>query len=224
MLAMQTGDGQTGRQRRERRNARQRIVDAASGLLEEHRWHELRLEDLMAAAGLTRTAFYRHFDDRNALLLAMLEQVSIEAGSAGTSWKLGGGDPVTELRNGLAELTTSMRRHGRLMQAIVDSAAQDPETDAAHERMIAGFSPVTADRIRADVAAGHSAVRDPLAVATALVRMNEALLLTAYGAPPYPEDDTVLDTMVEIWTTTIYGREALDRAEARTGAEAQRST
>src|SRR4051794_3851725 len=104
MLAMETGRSRAGRQRAERRDARQRILDAASGLLEELPWHELRLEDLMAAAGLTRTAFYRHFDDRQALLMAMLEQISTDVSAAGATWKQGAGDDVAELRAGLSEL------------------------------------------------------------------------------------------------------------------------
>ena len=217
---MGIANGRVGRQRRERRGARQRILDAASALLEEHRWHELRLEDLMSAAGLTRTAFYRHFDDRHALLMAMLGQVNNGVGSAGSAWKQGTGEAVDDLRAGLAELAEAMRRHGRLMQAVADSAAQDPDTRAAHEQMIAAFSQVTAQRIRADVAAGHSAVRAPEEVATALVRMNESLLLAAYGHPPYPDRDSLVETMVEIWAATIYGRDALERADA----EGQRST
>ena len=196
----------------------------ASGLLEDHPWHELRLEDVMAAAGLTRTAFYRHFDDRQALLMAMLDQVNAGASEAGTTWKQGTGDAVAELRAGLAELAGAMRRHGRLMQAVADSAAHDPEARAAHDEMIESFSRVTAARIRADVATGQSAVRAPDEVSTALVLMNERLLLAAYGRPPYPADDTVVETMVEVWVATIYGREALDRAEPVAGAGAQRST
>ena len=77
-------------QRQQRADARQRILEAASELLEERRWNELRLEDVMAAAGLSRTVFYRHFDDRATLLLAMLEEILQHIGATGTAWKQGG--------------------------------------------------------------------------------------------------------------------------------------
>jgi len=190
---MVTTSGRADRQRRERQVARQRILEAASGLLEEHRWTDVRLEDVMSAAGLSRTVFYRHFDDRHTLLLAMLDEIRQHIGSTGAAWKAGDPHPVSALCTGLAELTTSMQEHGRLMQAVADAAAY---------------------RIRADVAGGHSRVRDPERVADALVRMNEALLLDAFGSRPYADPAEVRATISEIWVTTIYGREALDAHRA----------
>ena len=118
-------------QRQQRADTRQRILEAASVLLEERRWNELRLEDVMAAAGLSRTVFYRHFDDRATLLLAMLEEILQHIGATGTAWKQGVGEPVSALRTGLSELSEAMRTYGRLMQAIADSSAYDAETRTA---------------------------------------------------------------------------------------------
>jgi TetR/AcrR family transcriptional regulator, ethionamide resistance regulator len=222
---MVTTSGRADRQRRERQVARQRILEAASGLLEEHRWTDVRLEDVMSAAGLSRTAFYRHFDDRHTLLLAMLDEIRQHIGSTGAAWKAGDPHPVSALCTGLAELTTSMQEHGRLMQAVADAAAYDAGIRAARAEMVGFFVAVTADRIRADVAAGHSRVRDPERVADALVRMNEALLLDAFGSRPYADPAEVRATISEIWVTTIYGREALDTYRASgDGSRGQRST
>jgi TetR/AcrR family transcriptional regulator, ethionamide resistance regulator len=197
-------------QRPRRGDARRRILEAASHLLEERRWADLRLEDVMTAAGLSRTAFYRHFVDRRALLLAMVDAVRGPVAGSGLAWKNGEGDPVVALRTGLGELAAAMRDHGRLMQAVADSAATDAEMRAAHDDMVRRFVAVTAERIGADVAAGRSRVRAPERVADALVRMNESLLLDAFGAPPYPDTETVVATMLEVWAATIYGRERLD--------------
>lgn len=207
---MVTPSSRADRQRQQRRDARQRILEAASRLLEERRWTDLRLEDVMAAAGLSRTAFYRHFDDRHTLLLAMLEEVRDHVGETGIDWKTGTGDPVSALCVGLTELAAAMQEHGRLMQAIADAAAYDPGIRAARHEMIGFFDAVTAQRIRADVAAGRSRVRLPDQVAHALVRMNESLLLDAFGHPPYADRREVVATMCEVWVTTIYGREAFD--------------
>ena len=221
---MVISSGRADRQRQQRHDARQRILGAASRLLEEHRWTDLRLEDVMAAAGLSRTAFYRHFDDRHTLLLAMLEEVHDNIGAAGLAWKTGTGDPVGALCTGLGELTSAMQEHGRLMQAIADAAAYDPGIRAARQQMVGLFVDVTAERIHADVDAGRSRVRDPDRVAYALVRMNEGLLLDAFGGPPYGEHREVLATMCEVWATTIYGREALDAYAAPEAGPTQRST
>ena len=199
--------------RQQRRDSRQRILDAASQLLEERRWPEVRLEDVMSAAGLSRTAFYRHFDDRHTLLLAMLDEILHHIGATGADWKEGRGDPVTMLCTGLGELTAAMRQHGRLVQAVADASADDPEVRTARGQVLHEFSVVTEARIRADVEAGRSRVRDPGAVADALVRMNESLLLDAFGQPPYPPDEAITATMCEVWVSTIYGHDALDACE-----------
>jgi AcrR family transcriptional regulator len=203
-------------QRRRRTDARRRILDAASRLLEQRRWPEVRLEDVMGEAGLSRTAFYRHFDDRETLLLALLEEVAGSIGAVGGEWKSGAGTTAQggleratgQLRRGLAELDAAMREHGRLVQAIADAAGYDADLRAAREAMVAAFVADTAVRIDADVRAGLSVVEDPGGVADALVRMNEALLLRAFGQPPYPADDEVVQVMVEVWTATVYGRPA----------------
>jgi len=207
---MVTPSSRADRQRQQRRDARKRILEAASRLLEERRWTDLRLEDVMGAAGLSRTAFYRHFDDRHTLLLAMLEEVRDHIGETGMAWKSGTGEPVSALCVGLTELAAAMQEHGRLVQAIADAAAYDPEIRAAREEMVGFFDDVTARRIRADVASGRSRVRLPDQVAHALVRMNESLLIDAFGRPPYADQREVVATMCEVWVTTIYGREALD--------------
>lgn len=195
--------------RRQRRDdTRRQIVDAAAALLEERRWHDIPVEDVMAAAGLGRTAFYRHFGDRGGLLLALLEDVKAAVDAAGSTWKTTpSDDPVGDLRTGLAELTEVMRGHSRVLQAVVDEAAHDPEIERAREALIGYFTGATAARIEADVAAGVSQVEQPYEVASALVRMNESYLLAAFGRPPYPEPVGITQVIAEVWEATIYGRQ-----------------
>lgn len=195
--------------RRQRRDdTRRRIVDAATALLEDRRWHDIPVEDVMASAGLGRTAFYRHFGDRGGLLLALLEDVKAAVDAAGSTWKTTPShDPVGDLRTGLAELTEVMRQHSRVLQAVVDAAAHDPEIERAREGLIGYFTEATAARIEADVAAGVSQVEQPYEVASALVRMNESYLLAAFGRPPYPEPLGVTHVIAEVWVATIYGRQ-----------------
>src|SRR3954466_14202957 len=50
------------------------IVDAAGRLFGEHGYDGTRLDDVAAAAGVTKPVLYRHFDDKTALYLALLER------------------------------------------------------------------------------------------------------------------------------------------------------
>ena len=196
------------RQRRERGDARRRILDAARELLEARSWHDVPLADVMAAAGLSRTAFYRHFEDRDQLLLALLEHAGLQLQDSGEAWKRGAGEPVAALRAGLAELTAAMVEHGRLIQAIVDASGHDPQLRAQYDELVEGIAAVTAERIRLENAAGRAAVDDPDEIATALVRMSEGYLLTAFGRAVHPDPDRVTRALADVWSATIYGREA----------------
>ena len=50
------------------------IVEAAGRLFGEHGYDGTRLDDVAAAAGVTKPVLYRHFDDKRALYLALLER------------------------------------------------------------------------------------------------------------------------------------------------------
>lgn len=203
---MSTRVERTAEQRRRRSDVRRRILDAALALLEERRWPDIPVDEVTRAAGLSRTAFYRHFDDRDQLLLALMADTGARLANAGRAWREAGGDPIEAVRAGLAEMAATMVEHGRLVQAIVDASAYDPEVRAAWEELLERLIGVTAERIRADVAAGRSEVRDPDGVAAALARMSAAHLLAGFGRRPLSDPDRAVATLTEVWAATIYGR------------------
>lgn len=52
---------------------RERIVDAARLLFNQHGFLAISIDDVMAEAGLTRGGFYNHFRNKEELLLASIE-------------------------------------------------------------------------------------------------------------------------------------------------------
>lgn len=194
------------RRRQKRRDARQRILDAAHALLEEAPWSEVRLEDVMARADLTRTTFYRHFDDREQVLLALLETLGIELELTADPWELTTDDPCEGKQLALARLTDTFVRHGRVLRAIADAAGYDPEIRAHYQgladRLVAGAEA----RLREDVAAGLARLDDPHEVARALIWLNERYLLETFGRRPFAaEPEAAAGALYEVWTRTIYG-------------------
>ena len=57
------------------------IVDAAGRLFGERGYDGTRLDDVAAAAGVTKPILYRHFADKRALYLALLERHAGDLGS-----------------------------------------------------------------------------------------------------------------------------------------------
>ena len=63
---------------------KQRILDAAAGLIAEQGFHGVGMVEIGAAAGITGSAIYRHFDSKSAVLVALFDDV-IDVLSANTT-------------------------------------------------------------------------------------------------------------------------------------------
>lgn len=64
---------------------RQRILDAAADLVAERGYHEVGMTDIGAAAGITGSAIYRHFEGKSDVLVTMFDRVIDDlAGGAAT--------------------------------------------------------------------------------------------------------------------------------------------
>lgn len=192
------------RRREQRRNARRRILDAAHALLEQKAWAEISLDDITSAAEVARTAFYRHFDDRHHLLMAMLSDVGLELDHIADNWLAHADDPVRELRRSLEALTALWVDHGRLIEAISDTARHEPEIGALYRELADRLVEQTARRIRTDGAAGRSQIAEPQEVARALTWMNERYLIAAFGRSPITEPTVAAAALTTVWSNTLY--------------------
>lgn len=54
---------------------KQKILDAAAGLLATNGFHAVSMADIGESAGITGSAIYRHFDSKAAILVVLFEQV-----------------------------------------------------------------------------------------------------------------------------------------------------
>jgi AcrR family transcriptional regulator len=193
--------------RRRRSQARQRIVAVARELLERKPWSEISLEEIMRGAELTRTAFYRHFDDRQLLLVALLDELGGGFDAIAAPWTEvdAADDPAAALGPALLELTRLYVSEGRLLQALSDAAAQDPDIRAGYVALGEQITDGVARTIEREVAAGRSRVADPREVASALVWMNERYLLRHFGRSAEGDVERVAAALHAIWSGAIYG-------------------
>jgi TetR/AcrR family transcriptional regulator, ethionamide resistance regulator len=199
------------RRREHRRNARRRLLDAAHALLEKRPWAEISLDDISSDAEVARTAFYRHFEDRQHLLMAVLDDVGFELDHVADGWMADSDDPVAELRRSLTGLTAVFLEHGRLIQAISDTARHDPEIGTVYLALAERLAAATARRIESDIAAGRIQISEPHEVARALTWMNERYLLASFGQRPFADPAAVTAALIAIWTHALYGHQATGR-------------
>jgi AcrR family transcriptional regulator len=187
---------QAGRDRRAR--AEQEIVDSARSLLAAHRFRDLSIDDVMAGAGLTRTAFYRYFPDLESVLQRLLDEARDDLTMQAGGWLEGGAGAEAEaLAAALKGFVAAYARHARTFRAVMDAAAFDEDVEAAYHEMVHGFIDAVAARI------DHG---DPDAPSTAgaLVWMTERYLAETLGRDPAADPGSVAATLVLIWQRALY--------------------
>jgi TetR/AcrR family transcriptional regulator, ethionamide resistance regulator len=203
-------------QRRQRRaDARSAILHAARDVLERRPWQQVPLEDVTRSAGLSRTVFYRHFEDRRALLLALLEDAGAELADTGRLWQSrASADPVSDVEAAARALTEVYRVHGRMLQAFADAAAEDPAVRSAYEQLGEQLAAAVAEKFAEDAARGTGTVVHIPEVARALVWMNERYLLSLFGqheAAATADPEAAAAALTEIWAAVAYRRPDTDR-------------
>jgi TetR/AcrR family transcriptional regulator, ethionamide resistance regulator len=197
------------RRRQRRQDAEQEILDAASRLLRAQRFRELTVDDLMAATTQSRTAFYRFFPDRNALVVRLLYDLAEELWTMSAVWLAGSGDPLVAGRQSIERLVDVYQAHGPLLGAIHEAAALDDEVERVYQDLARRFVDATAARIERDSSAGRTVrLPDAREVATALVWMSERYLAATFARPGLAGPETrelAVATLYTIWMRTLYG-------------------
>ena len=184
---------------------RQAIMIAVDALLENISYDDLRVEDVMSEAGLTRTAFYRYFPDLESVLLAWLDVVRVEFEEAANRWLALDVDPdagILAATTGLAEVWS---RHSRLLKAILDAATSGSRIQGTWRQMVESFfAPV--ERRFADLAArGRLSVAHPEETARALVWMCERYLSETFTRDLNVPVQTAGATLADIWRRVALG-------------------
>jgi len=190
----------------ERRAATERaILDAVETLLAERPFRDVAVEDVMSIAGLTRTALYRYFPDRESVLLRLMVEVAAELTEASRLW-LDSSDPKGSMGEAGAALARVYQRRGRLLLAFADAAASGQDVERTWRDAVGGFVAMCADRIGALAAAGIADVEEPVETARALVWMTERYLLEVFAREPVEgmTPERAADVLGRIWQRTLY--------------------
>ncbi|MHB1777545.1 MAG: TetR/AcrR family transcriptional regulator [Acidimicrobiales bacterium] len=190
--------------RRRRAAIEQAILDATEALLAGRPFRDLSIEDVMARAGLTRTAFYRYFPDLEGVLLRQLLHVRGELGQAADLWLNKDVDPTEGLLPAATALAQVFCQHGRLLLALADASAGSPDIEQAWHAAIQSFVAPVQARIESLRQQGLCQIADPAQTAVALVWMNERYLLETYGRDQGLPVSIAAHTLATIWRRTLF--------------------
>jgi AcrR family transcriptional regulator len=192
------------RRRRRREESERQILDAAEALLRERPYRDLTVDDVMAAAGQSRTAFYRHFKDRQDLVIRLLSDLAAELYENAATWFSGSGDPLVEGRHATAQLVGVWAEHGPLLRAIGEAASHDDEVERVYRGLVQAFIDAAIERLERDVAAGRAVVPDIRETAIALCWMTERYLGITLGRPGAGDPASATEVLHAIWMRAVY--------------------
>lgn len=191
---------------------RRRLLDAALKLLERDGYHDLKVTEVSAEAGVAAGVFYNYFRDKNALVLdlvdeisrANMEQVFADRPAAGAFHAiLAANRRYVELFAGGGGLNRAV---GQIVDALPEARIRWQAINASLARRIAaGIAK------RAPASGPHEEAR--MFAALALQAMLDTVLLQAF-AYEFPELDNMrrnperlAQALSVLWYRALYGRD-----------------
>ena len=156
---------QTAAARRERARARPaEILDAARDLFSRKGFEAARMDEVAAAAGVTKPAVYRYFPGKDRLIEALMEEDLAIPWRRLAAWIEAHEGPIEAMVEGFAERVTQMQSRGLTRGYLIlalDESGRRPEIAAfIREQILAPGLMVLARAFyqaveRGELAAGH---------------------------------------------------------------------
>ncbi len=185
------------------------ILDAAEEILKKKDFRDLTVDTVMSGTGMVRSAFYNYFENRNQLIMRLLERVEGEMMAVSQAWlDHSAEDPIDDITLALERVAEIYAEHGHLLRAVHEASYHDRQVERYYRAgFLQNFIDAVTTRLQAEKAAGHTSIEDPEATATALLLMNanffvERLGPGSNGGGASPR--AVASTLIEIWVRTIY--------------------
>jgi AcrR family transcriptional regulator len=190
--------------RRRHEESEREILQAAGRLLRERPFRELTVDDVMTAAGQSRTTFYRHFGDLQELIIRLLSDLAGELYETARAWLGGAENPRAESLQAFELLISVYEQHGPLLRAIAEAANHDQEIEQAYARLVQLFIDATVARLERDQDAERVTLPYLREMAMALVWMSERYLTFTFGQPGAGDHDTAVAVLHTIWMRAMY--------------------
>jgi TetR/AcrR family transcriptional regulator, ethionamide resistance regulator len=186
---------------------RERLLTATRDLLGQHRFEQISVAGIIAAAGVSRASFYFYFPSKQAVLAELVRRAVDEGQRAAQPWTGGEQDPVEALRSGVRAGAALWKENAGVLTAIVESWGTDEQLRELWLHQMQTFTDAAVARIEADPdVLRHLNGLDVHAVAASLTWLGERLYyLAAANVPPFDDQDILVDTLTNAWIRTLYG-------------------
>jgi AcrR family transcriptional regulator len=194
------------RRRRRPEEAEREILDAAEELFRERPSHEVTVSAVMERTTLSRKSFYVYFRDRHDLIARLVAPLRAEIDAYSAEARATHKDLAGWARAVFLEVARVYSAHGELLRALRESSGQDVDAERVWREFTDPPIARVAALIREEVEAGRARGLDPDRTARALITMNLGCFFEQLIGKPRAKPEPIVDTLVEIWTRTIYGK------------------
>jgi AcrR family transcriptional regulator len=163
----------------DRREARrQRLLDAALELFSEVGFHDTSVDEVVARARTSKSAFYEHFESKEDCFRMLLDQEGGALMSVVHNAAIEGKDHRERTRLGIAAFVNTCARNSQVARLLlVESVGLSPSIEAVRHRLHAEFAGMTESEVRYAQEHGEAAMVgiDPAVYGRAVVgAVNEA--------------------------------------------------
>jgi AcrR family transcriptional regulator len=186
---------------------REEILMATAGLLANAQFADLTVSDILSAAGISRGTFYFYFDSKHDVLAELVRRAVAQGHDAASPWLANPTDKVAALRRGTTAGAQLWKANAPILRAIVENWRTDPRLTALWLEQMQTFTDAAVAQISADPeAVERLAGVNVIALASALTWLSERVYyLAATNTPPFDDQDAVVDILVHVWASALYG-------------------
>ena len=200
---------QTARVRGPGGRAPEAILAATERLLRDRQLHELSVAEIIAAAGISRTSFYAHFDSRAAVIAECLRRVVGEITLAFEPVHATRSDALQDaIRSSLERWVQIAQRHGALLRAVSEGWWADPRLGELWVSMLDQIAAGTARLVEGATDEESGQHGPQAAVSGCLVWGFERVLHVSLhgGAAGLPEPGAIVEPLTQVMLGGLFGR------------------
>lgn len=191
--------------RRRHERVRQELIEAALALSARRSFKDLTVENVTREAGVTRSAFYVYFGDKEELLLGALEDLLASLQTRlGSCWR-DTGNPRRDVESSIYSICRIYADSSGLLGLAMEASTYDEEVRELWTGVLETVIEGTATEIRRLQTAGAIAeALEPDPIAEGLVLMTERGM-QLHLAQGESSPDEVAASLVKVWWAALFG-------------------
>jgi AcrR family transcriptional regulator len=194
---------QQASRRRTREEVQAAVRDALVELLAERAFKDVTIDELARRAGLSRTAFYFYYPDKNEVLKEAADDAATAIYAEADRWWHGEGPPEQLVREALEGIANVYSQHSSVLRAAVEATTYDRGFQDFYESLISRFVDATAEHLQREVDSGRARPLETRLVAESLVWMAERCAYAFFLIENRPVSE-VIAPLTGVWVHALY--------------------